>query len=134
MPLTQPEATHLATLLADLRPGDWTVQQLMNVLGRHKDHPASLADISTAAINVARNTSLRSPDVIFMPGSHWTPNAAAQAAQEHARRERCPAHPDERTGIANCSGCWSEIKTGDRPRSAYGRIYPPLDGPDPTAA
>ena len=128
MPLTRDQAQHLAAVIADLRPGDWTEKQLMTVFGRNQKHPAPLAEISTAAINAARDKTIRSPDVIFMAGAHWNTTDTATTA---GKPEPCPAHPDDRNGIHNCTGCWSEIKTGDRPRAHYGKRYEPLDGPDP---
>jgi hypothetical protein len=120
-PMTQAQANALVSVLAEIRPGDWKQPQLLKLLWEHRaDHP--FPTLTLAAVKAATNPAVKSPDVIFMPGSHWD---APTVAGQKLRAPDCPDHIGKEA--PNCAGCWADVKAGDRPRSHIGKHWQPAN-------
>jgi len=128
MPITQRQAANLANHLHDLRQ-TWTVPSLMSLMEKHHDHPAPFPDIAHALCTAARDDKTNTPGLAFQDPRFWP-----KQAPERPTGSRCPAHPEDPNPASNCSGCRSDYLVGQRPKEYLGRIYPPLDGPDPATA
>lgn len=116
-PMTETQAKALADVLAEVRPGNWKQPQLLKLFWEHRAEHA-FQDLALAAVKAAVNPAVKSPDVIFMPGSHWDKPATNAPAP---KPEPCPDHIGE--AAHNCRCCWADIKSGVRPSSALGRHY-----------
>ena len=128
MPITYHQAVNLANHLADIRPG-WTVPSLVSFLRSKENHPARFEDMAQALCVAARDPKAHTPALAFEDPRFWP-----KQAPERPTGSRCPAHPEDPNPASNCSGCRSDWLIGKRPKAYLGRIYPPLDGPDPAAA
>ncbi len=110
--ITKAQAQALANELAEMRPGDWKQAQLLRLFWDNRDkHP--FPHLALAAVRVADNPAIKSPDVIFMPGPHWdmpeikTPKPRPEACAEHVGQD---AH--------NCICCAADSKAEQPPTYA----------------
>lgn len=118
-PMTQAQASALAGILAELRPGNWKQPQLLKLFWEHRAEHTFPA-LTLAAVKAATNPAVKSPDVIFMPGNHWD---APDAKGPKLRAPDCPDHIGKEA--PNCAGCWADVKAGDRPQTHIGKHWQP---------
>lgn len=118
-PMTEAQAKSLADVLAEIRPGNWKQPQLLKLFWDHRaEHP--FPDLALAAVRAAANPAVKSPDVIFMPGSHWDfPKIEAPKPKP----EPCPDHIGE--AAHNCRCCHADVKAGLRPVDMIGKHHEP---------
>jgi len=138
--LTDDEGRRLTAIMTTIRP-DWArnnpgpklaaTNRDTGLPGINFDHCVrALAAYATQTNDQGRH-HYRTPDLYPLDGAYWQ-TTAPDPSQRTAPRTPCPAHPEDSAGHwPHCQGCWSEIKTGDRPRDFLGKRYEPLDGPDP---
>lgn len=115
--ITKEQATTLANLIEQIRP-DWPTRQVLKLIAEHRTEH-TFGHLCQAAVSAASKRSNRSPNVIFMPGTHWD-------IEEHkAPIPKAPACEDHPTFEAhNCRCCWSDVKVGDRPENMIGKHLP----------
>lgn len=126
--LTEKQAQILSAVLEELRPGDWTRNQVLGVLYDNREQPHSFPTLLQVATNAALNPQIKSPTGIYLPGKHWELPAQVKNApkpvpcQEHVGQD---AH--------SCSPCWSEIKLNQRPEELLGKRMAWVDDTPPDA-
>ena len=120
MRIDERNAWALAHLLHGQRP-DWPVDSIMTLLSRHRDVP-SLGALTIAAMTKALEPTCHTPAPIFHTGPHWP----EQARHNLQPAPRCEDHPTFDGPTCRC--CWSEVKTGDRPRNQVGHHWTPPEG------
>lgn len=114
--LSERQAQILAAVLEELRPGDWTRNQVLGVLYENREQPHSFDTLLQVAVNAALNPQIKSPTGIYLPGKHWELPAQVKNAPK-------PIPCQQHTGqdAHSCSPCWSEIKLDQRPENMLGK-------------
>lgn len=77
--ITEQQAQAIVQLLALIRP-DWNPKSMLNLFEQNHDK-YEFKPLAGASINAALNPTVRTPAVIFMPGSHWA-NPNTMSSQE----------------------------------------------------
>ena len=126
MPISnQAQATALVTILHTIRAtrshgaADWHPKAIEKTLYENRTHPAPYGDIVVALSKYARDSDKRVPSFLWDALADWAPKGHT------APRTPCEDHHTR--AAANCSDCWSEVKTGMRPAELVGKHHPIQD-------
>ena len=121
MEIPQRQASLIAHTVYELRPKDWRIDQVTQLVFEHRaEHP--FPELMEAAVRAARNPALRSPTAIFLPGRHWDHDEPATTIPQG---DPCADHPTYTAH--NCSCCIADVKVGDRPANRIGKHHVPED-------
>lgn len=94
---------------------DWHEKATMNVLRDNHNHPAPYPDIVQALTKYAATSDKQTPAFLFDPLRDWKEPGNPRITNP------CESHPTREA--RNCTDCWSEIKTGMRPKDALGKHW-----------
>lgn len=105
--MTRQQAEALAGFIVSLRPGQrsWTKAAVTGALNAAALISRDPRLVAVAAINVALDPKVRTPEVIGMPGRHWETTADVEQRREGTRAEQCPRCRDFYNPAEGHSAC-----------------------------
>ncbi|MGP4995490.1 hypothetical protein [Glutamicibacter ardleyensis] len=124
--LTERQANLIAATLEELRPGDWRIQQTLDVLWENRHTPHDFKTLIQVATNAALNPTMKSPTGIYLDGKHWD---LPEPPKHRPKNPKCPDH--DWYDAHNCHACDADIQEGNRPEQFRGHKMPKTPGARP---